>query len=36
MKPILKKLTISAIASATFGSLFIAAPSYGISINDFF
>ncbi|WP_414756433.1 hypothetical protein [Anabaena sp. CCY 9910] len=36
MKPILKKLTISAIASATFGSLFIAAPSYGISIHDFF
>ncbi|BAY42076.1 hypothetical protein NIES2111_64720 (plasmid) [Nostoc sp. NIES-2111] len=36
MKQIMKKLTISAIASATFGSLFIAAPSYGISINDFF
>ncbi|MFW9257588.1 hypothetical protein [Nostoc sp. CALU 546] len=36
MKPIMKKLTIGAIAAATFGSLFIAAPSYGISINDFF
>ncbi|MCC5664829.1 hypothetical protein LC653_13095 [Nostoc sp. CHAB 5784] len=36
MKPIMKKLTLSAIASATFVSLFIAAPSYGISINDFF
>lgn len=36
MKPIMKKLTISAIAATTFGSLFIAAPSYGISINDFF
>jgi hypothetical protein len=36
MKPIMKKLIISAIASASFGSLFIAAPSYGISINDFF
>lgn len=35
MKPIMKKLTLSAIASATFVSLFIAAPSYGISINDF-
>ncbi|WP_229548664.1 hypothetical protein [Nostoc sp. CHAB 5836] len=32
----MKKLTLGAIASATFGSLFIAAPSYGISINDFF
>jgi len=31
----MKKLTIGAIA-ATFGSLLIAAPSYGISINDFF
>jgi hypothetical protein len=36
MKPIMKKLTIGAIAAATFGSLFIAAPGYGISINDFF
>lgn len=36
MKPIIKKLTLGAIASATFVSLFIAAPSYGISINDFF
>lgn len=36
MIPIMKKLTISAIAATTFGSLFIAAPSYGISINDFF
>lgn len=36
MKPIMKKLTLGAIASATFVSLFIAAPSYGISINDFF
>ncbi|MBD2525594.1 hypothetical protein [Nostoc sp. FACHB-133] len=35
MKPIMKKLTLSAIASATFVSLFIAAPSYGFSINDF-
>ena len=36
MKPIMKKLTLGVIASATLGSLFIAAPSYGISINDFF
>ena len=32
----MKKRTIGVILSATVGSLFIAAPSYGISINDFF
>ncbi|WP_225895599.1 hypothetical protein [Dendronalium phyllosphericum] len=32
----MNKLTISAIAATTFSSLFIAAPSYGISSNDFF
>ncbi|BAY41579.1 hypothetical protein NIES2111_59750 (plasmid) [Nostoc sp. NIES-2111] len=36
MKPITKKLTISAIVATTFSSLFLASPSYGISINDFF
>ncbi|WP_341531717.1 hypothetical protein WKK05_39060 (plasmid) [Nostoc sp. UHCC 0302] len=36
MKPIIKKLKIGAITAATFGGFFIAAPSYGISINDFF
>ncbi|MBD2513330.1 hypothetical protein H6G91_40345 [Nostoc muscorum FACHB-395] len=32
----MKKRTIGVILSATVGSLLIAAPSYGISINDFF
>lgn len=32
----MKKLKIGAIASATFGSLLVTAPSYGISVNDFF
>ncbi|MBD2730679.1 hypothetical protein H6G96_31260 [Nostoc sp. FACHB-892] len=32
----MKKRTIGVIISATVGSLLIAAPSYGISINDFF
>ncbi|MHC5772002.1 MAG: hypothetical protein ACYTXI_42105 [Nostoc sp.] len=32
----MKKRTIGVIISVTVGSLFIAAPSYGISINDFF
>ncbi|HYX14894.1 MAG TPA: hypothetical protein VE944_11120, partial [Nostoc sp.] len=32
----MKKRTIGVIISGAVGSLFIAAPSYGISINDFF
>ncbi|MHC5747114.1 MAG: hypothetical protein ACYTXT_35565 [Nostoc sp.] len=32
----MKKRTIGVIFSATVGSFFIAAPSYGMSINDFF
>ncbi|MBD2615831.1 hypothetical protein H6G94_32055 [Nostoc punctiforme FACHB-252] len=36
MKPLIKKLTIGAITFASFGSLFIAAPSYGTNISDFF
>lgn len=35
MKSIMKKLKIGAITSATVGSLLIAAPSYGFSIDDF-